>query len=69
MAFPPLGDIATKCHLGSRQCPHQKVQPVDVLILDFLTLQNYGKYNFDIYKFSNLGYYSTNRLRHYIPHS
>lgn len=37
-ALPPREDMATKCHLGSRQCPHQKVQPVDVLILDFSKL-------------------------------
>ena len=49
--------LSRTCHLGSRQCPHQKVQPVDVLILDFLSLQNHGK--FGVYKFSKLEHFVT----------
>lgn len=34
-----------------------KAWRVDILILDFPILLNYGKFNFDIYKGSNLGHF------------
>lgn len=69
-ALPPLEDMATKCHLGSRQCPHQKVQPVDVLILDFFKLTEIWKiWCFSIFQTWTFCYGSTNRWKHYIPQS
>lgn len=34
-----------------------KARRVDILILDFPILLNYGKFNLDIYKGSNLGHF------------
>lgn len=57
MAFLTLEDTAAICHHASRQHPRHKAQCVDILILDVSILLNYWKYNFDIYKVSNLGHF------------